>query len=173
LHADDWPAIEQVFAAAFAHLQPYGSLDDDTRRRAAQESLGKTRSGGDGPLIEPACFVAIDAASERLAGAILVTLLPDGDPCDWASYYWKTPPPADVVTRRAGRAHLTWIVVSPWHAGAGVGSALLAAAAQALRTAGFSHLFSTFLLGNDASLLWHWRNGFRLLPYPGSRRKLT
>jgi hypothetical protein len=22
------------------------------------------------------------------------------------------------------------------------------------------------------SLLWHWRNGFRLLPYPGSRRRM-
>jgi hypothetical protein len=26
------------------------------------------------------------------------------------------------------------------------------------------------MLGNHSSMLWHWRNGFRLLPYPASRR---
>jgi hypothetical protein len=32
-------------------------------------------------------------------------------------------------------------------------------------------LASTFLLGNESSMLWHWRNGFQLLQYPGSRRR--
>jgi ribosomal protein S18 acetylase RimI-like enzyme len=169
---EDWPELEAVFAAAFDRLQPFGSLDDATRQRAAHESLRKTRTGGDGPLIEPASFVAVDVPTGRLAGAILITLLPEGDPADWESYYWREPAPADAVARRAGRAHLTWVLVSPWHSGAGVGSALLAAAAEALRATGFAHLFTTFLLGNDTSLLWHWRNGFRLLPYPGSRRRL-
>jgi hypothetical protein len=36
---------------------------------------------------------------------------------------------------------------------------------------GFTHLASTFLLGNDSSMLWHWRNGFQLAGYPGSRRR--
>lgn len=169
---EHWPALEPIFAATFAHLQPFGSLDDATRKQAAEACLGKTRGGGDGPLIEPACFVALDTVAERLAGAILITLLPQGDPSEWDSYEWSEPPAADAVARRAGRAHLTWILVSPWHTGVGVGSALLAAAAEALRASAFAHLFSTFLLGNDSSLLWHWRNGFRLLPYPGSRRRL-
>ena len=34
-------------------------------------------------------------------------------------------------------------------------------------------LASTFLLGNDSSTLWHWRNGFRLQPlYSAMRRAI-
>ena len=33
-----------------------------------------------------------------------------------------------------------------------------------------AELASTFLLGNESSTLWHWRAGFRCLPYPGSMR---
>jgi hypothetical protein len=36
---------------------------------------------------------------------------------------------------------------------------------------GFVQLATTFLVGNDASMLWHWRNGFQLLQYPNSRRR--
>jgi L-amino acid N-acyltransferase YncA len=67
---------------------------------------------------------------------------------------------------------LTWIFVSPQRAGHGVGTALLAAAVGALRTMGYTELVSTFLRGNDSSMLWHWRNGFELLAYPGSPRRV-
>jgi hypothetical protein len=40
-----------------------------------------------------------------------------------------------------------------------------------LQDHGFLRLFTTFTAGDDSSMLWHWRNGFRLLPYGGSRRK--
>jgi L-amino acid N-acyltransferase YncA len=56
-------------------------------------------------------------------------------------------------------------------AGRGIGSALLAASVRVLKAEGYHHLWSTFVSGNDSSMLWHWRNGFRLLPYPGSRRR--
>jgi len=69
-----------------------------------------------------------------------------------------------------GRPHLTWIFVSPWQAGYGVGMALLAAAVQGLIGLGYRELASTFLLGNESSTHWHWRAGFRLLAYPGSMR---
>ena len=36
---------------------------------------------------------------------------------------------------------------------------------------GYKELASTFLIGNDSSMLWHWRSGFRLLAYPGSWRR--
>ena len=36
---------------------------------------------------------------------------------------------------------------------------------------GYTELVSSFILGNDSSMLWHWRNGFELLAYSGSRRK--
>ena len=67
---------------------------------------------------------------------------------------------------------MTWVFVGPDCAGEGVGSVLLAAAASALQQMGYRQLLSTFLLGNESSALWHWRNGFRLLPYPFSKRRM-
>ena len=103
-------------------------------------------------------------------GAILITLLPHGDPCDWDSYSWAEAPPADCIERRLGRPHLTWIFVSPTDRGFGTGTALLAASVHALLALGFTQLLSTFMAGNDQSILWHWRNGFQLLAHPGSVR---
>jgi GNAT superfamily N-acetyltransferase len=170
LEAEDWEELVPLFAGAFRATQPFGSLDDATRLDAAGKCLERTRSGGDGPWIEPASFVARDGA--HVVGAILLTLLPDGDPSDWDSYYWRGPPPADWLERRLGRPHLTWIFVGPLHRGDGIGTAMLTAAGLALRTLGYTQLASTFLLGNELSMLWHWRNGFRLLPYPGSPREM-
>jgi GNAT superfamily N-acetyltransferase len=165
----DFPELERVFAVAFERLQPFASLDDDTRHQAARQCLERTRNGGDGPWIEQASFVAVDDGN--LIGAILITLLPQGDLSDWDSYYWTATPAADAVERRLGRPHLTWVFVAPLRAGQGVGTALLAAAVRELRTMGFTELVSTFLLGNESSMLWHWRNGFRLLSYPASFRR--
>src|SRR5581483_11900941 len=102
--------------------------------------------------------------------AVLVTLLPEGDLEEFYSARWREPPPADCVERRMGQPHLTWIFVGPWHARHGVGSALLDAAVGSLWDLGYRHLVSSFLLGKESSMLWHWRNGFRLLAYPGSPR---
>lgn len=168
LQADQVMGLARLFADAFRYIQPYGSLDDGTRLEAARQGLERTRSGGDGPLIEQASFVA--RIEEQPVGAILVTLLPDGDPCNTESYYWAQPPPPDCVERRLGRPHLTWIFVSPLEKGRGTGTALLAASVQQLRALGFTQLLSTFMAGNDSSMLWHWRNGFQLLPFPGSYR---
>ena len=168
----DWEELARLFAAAFYHIQPFGSLDEQTRLEAARRCLGRTRTGGDGPWIEQASFLAA-GEDDRPDGAILVTLLPDGDPCDWDSYYWSAPPPPDCVARRLGRPHLTWVFVTPLEAGQGVGTALLAAAVRALLGLGYAELASTFMVGNDSSMLWHWRNGFRLLTHPGSPRALA
>src|SRR5437588_294883 len=83
------------------------------------------------------------------------------------SHYWAEPPPTDCIARRLGRPHLTWIFVAPSLAGGGVGTGLLSAAVSVLLTMGFRELVTTFIAGNDSSMLWHWRNGFQLLPYPG------
>jgi GNAT superfamily N-acetyltransferase len=163
-----WQSLELLFAAAFRVIQPFGSLEEKVLRQAAHECLNRTRTGNDGPLIAPASFVA--SQEERLVGAALVTLVPSGDPCDSSSYRWQEAPPPDCVTQRLGRAHLTWIFVAPLLAGRGIGSALLNAVVGSLRSLGFAELFSTFVLGNDSSMLWHWRHGFRLLAYPGSAR---
>src|SRR5262245_46678495 len=77
LSEEDWPRLEPVFVGAFRSLQPFGSVDEETRRAAARQCLAKTRTGGDGPFIAAASMVAEQA--ERLVGAALITLLPPGD----------------------------------------------------------------------------------------------
>jgi len=171
--ADDFLPLEAPFQAAFHRIQPFGSLDDALQREAAHQCLQRTQTGGDGPWIQEASFVATRQEGEGdLRGAILITLLPPGDPGEWASYYWTAAPPADCVARCQGRPHLTWVFVAPPHAGYSIGTALLSAAVQRLAAMGYNQMATTFMLGNEASMLWHWRNGFQLLPYPGSPRRV-
>jgi GNAT superfamily N-acetyltransferase len=172
LRTGDWDELATLFSAAFRAVVPFGGLEDGPRRNAARKSLHFTRDGGDGPRIDRASFVAEDGENARPVGALLTTLLPDEDPSDWRAFHWKDPPPADCLERRLGRPHLTWVFVSPLETGRGVATALLNAAVRELLAMGYDRLASTFLLGNDASLLWHWRCGFRLASYPGSRRKM-
>lgn len=169
--AEQLTGLAELFAAAFDRLQPFGSLDEAGQLRAARGCLERTRTGGDGPWIEAASFTADDPHGNAL-GASLITLLPEGDPAAYDTYYWRQPPPPDAIAGRLGQPHLTWIFVAPLATGEGLGTALLAESARALRRLGFAHLLSTFLLGNESSMLWHWRNGFELLPYPGSFRRL-
>jgi GNAT superfamily N-acetyltransferase len=168
----DIPDLERVFAAAFHRYQPFASLDKEILKEAAHTCLERTCTGQDGPLIEQASFLAFSEAKKRTIGAIFITLLPAGDPSDWDSFSWSEPPPADCIALRQGRPHLTWIFVSPLHVSGGVGTALLRAAVQELLRLGFTQLASTFLLGNDSSMLWHWRHGFQLQSYPGSMRRM-
>jgi hypothetical protein len=172
LEGGDWESLPLLFAQAFAHQQPYAGLQANTREVAARETLHWVRTGGEGPLIERACLVAHTQDRGKLLGATLLTLLPLDDPTDQASYYWRATPPADAVGQRLGRPHLTWIFVSPYLGGHGIGSALLHASARILLEMGFTELFSTFLIGNDSSMLWHWRRGFQLLPEPRIYRNL-
>lgn len=165
----DLSELATLFAAAFTYLQPFGSLNDPTRLLAAQSCLEQTRAGGDGPWVRQASFVALAEDGVRPVGAVFITLLPEGDPGERGSYYWTEPPPPDCIERRLGQPHLTWIFVTPLRCGEGVGTALLAAAVRELMALGYSQMASTFLAGNDSSMLWHWRNGFRLLSYPRPR----
>ena len=167
----DWTRLSRIFAAAFHRVQPFASLSDRRRLEAARDCLKFTREGGDGPLIHPACHVALSQNDLHPVGAILITLIPPVNLDNFWSFRWKNPPPPECVVKRLGHAHLTWIFVGPWHAGYGVGSALLARASQSLVELGYTGLVSSFILGNDSSMLWHWRNGFELLAYSGSRRK--
>jgi GNAT superfamily N-acetyltransferase len=171
LQAADWQGLAPLFSAAFARQQPFCGLDKDSALAAARKSLEHTRSGGDGPWIEQASFVAAEGENGPDVGAILVTLLPDSDPSGWHSYQWNEPPPPDALARRIGRPHLTWIFVGPFDSGRGVGTLLLSGTVRELLTMGYKQLASTFLIGNDSSMLWHWRNGFDLQSYPGSLRR--
>jgi GNAT superfamily N-acetyltransferase len=167
---DDMTALHDLFCGAFERQQPYAGLESAVRLQAAQQSLAKTCSGTDGPRIRQASFVAVEQDRPPV-GAIFITLLPDADPADWDSFRWQEAPPENCVELRLGRPHITWVFVNPWSAGYGIGTALLGAAAAALRGLGYQQLASTFMLGNESSMLWHWRNGFALQSYPGSRRQ--
>jgi hypothetical protein len=167
----DWPRLSRLFAGSFHRVQPFASLGDRRRLGAARACLKSTREGRDGPIIGPACHVAVSGKDGDPIGAILVTLVPPVDLEDFWSLQWKTPPPPDCIERRLGHAHLTWIFVNHWFAGHGIGSALLALASECLIELGYTELISSFILGNESSMLWHWRNGFDLLPYCGSRRR--
>ena len=169
LRQEDHADLAALFAAAFERIQPFAGLDRARRLDAATQSLARTFSGVDGPWIPDASRSARQADGTLVAG-ILLTLLPDGDPADLDVYRWSEPPPPDLWASGRGQPHLTWIFVDPLRKGRGVGTRLLVESAAVLRARGYRHLLSTFIAGNDSSLLWHWRNGFELLPYSTSRR---
>jgi GNAT superfamily N-acetyltransferase len=166
LAAADWRRFPKLFCAAFDSMPPFGLIGEEKRRQAARECLKRTRTGGDGPLVPSASSVAL--VDEQLCGAALVTLGHGGDLESLDDPARKVKPPADALHRRWGRPHLTWIFVAPLCARYGIGSALLGRAVNELYRLGYRELASTFLLGNESSTMWHWRNGFRLLSYIGS-----
>ena len=166
--ADRDEAVD-AFAASFSRVQPFAGIDDAVRRIAAKACLERTLSGVDGVFIPSASFIAHD--DRRLVGALFITLLPSGDPADSNVYSWSDPPAHDLWDKREGHPHLTWIFVRPLDKGKGVGTSLLLHAANVLLSRGYSHLLSTFITGNESSLLWHWRCGFDLLPFELSRRR--
>ncbi len=168
---EDWTDLVRLFSAAFSDQPPFLGLDDRKRRSAARAILEHARTGGDGPFIGEASLLAVADPHDGPAGGILITLLPVADLTDWRSFAWPEPPPIDAVARGLGRPHLTWIFVHPLAAGQGVGTALLHAASRRLLALGYTELASTFLLGNESSTLWHWRNGFRLIGSPWSLRR--
>ncbi len=168
--AKDWPALRFVFVRAFGRTAPLRHLDDLTRRQATEQLLDATRSGRDGPLIPSASLVHCDDQNSP-AGACLITLLPAGDLSDFTDPNWTAPPP-NAPGSGQGLPHLTWIFVDPARQRRGLGAALLHQASAELRKLGYSRLASTFLLGDHASALWHWRQGFQLVSHPGSPSRL-
>jgi hypothetical protein len=165
LPAGEVLSLAGAFYAAFVWQQPFASLDEDAGRAAAHECLRRTAEGDDGPLIPPACFQVFDGHFEGPVGAALVTLEPEAVADDPFAGSWKDGPPVDAVERRLGCPHLTWIFVNSWVTRRGAGTRLLAEVVEALIGLGYDRLASTFPQGNDPSVFWHWRNGFRLVPW--------
>ena len=149
---DDWPALAEPLAAAARAIPPLDMLLDDERLDAATKLLAHARDGGEGPLVPGASFVAIDRERGPIGAAIVTFTKP------WPDSIERSELPAV--------PSLTWIFVTPWQHRCGVGSALLAAVVAALRAAGHVTLQSGFSPGNDASMRFHWRNGFALSPDP-------
>jgi ribosomal protein S18 acetylase RimI-like enzyme len=171
LEDGDWESLPSLLAAAFHRVPPFASLSDKRAVVAAKDCLDYTRGGGDGPLVREACSVAT-AEDGDVVGALLITLWPDKPLEDWYCEKWSESPPADAVERRLGRPHVTWVFVSPWRAGHGIGTAMLSQTVTVLREMGYRELATSFISGNDSSMLWHWRNGFRLVEYAGSYRAM-
>jgi hypothetical protein len=155
---DDWAVLPALLASAFWHQPPLVLLPRGRREAAARLLIERTRTGQDGTLVETACFIGteIDTVGQyHDVSAALVTLV-------------------DPATRRAAATpeasespaqpipHLTWIFVNDWRKRRGVGTTLLRAIVRALRAHGYAELASTVMPGNTASLMWHWRRGFRL-----------
>ena len=153
LQEADWSHLPKLCAAAFHRVQPFSGLTDEDRIKAAEDCLGHTKAGGDGPLVNEACHVA--TRDDAVVGVNLITL-----------------PPRPVIEHANGLPHLTWIFVSPWFARHGIGTALLDAAVQVLLRLGYKELVSSFLIGNESSMLWHWQAGFRLPEQPWSLRSI-
>ena len=166
----DIRSLDRLFYSAFVRQQPFASLDAEAGR-AAREYLRRTADGEDGPLIPAACFQVFGRHPEGPVGAALVTLEPEEVADDPFAGSWKGGPPADALERRLGCPHLTWIFVNLWEARHGAGTRLLAEVVDALLGLGYDRLASTFLQGNDPSVFWHWRNGFRLVPWSNYMRK--
>ncbi|QDU39765.1 Acetyltransferase (GNAT) family protein [Maioricimonas rarisocia] len=163
---EDWPPLVDLFDAAFRGTVPYCTLETDARHDAAYESLRRTRQGGDGPLVNEASSVAV--SGNELLGAILITLIPTGNLERFDEPGWTATAPSDAVDQRWGRPHVTWVFVAPKSGRKGIGSLLLRRSVEKLGQMGHRDLASTFCPGNVASLLWHWRSGFRLLSWPGT-----
>ena len=152
---DDWPTLAKPLAAAARTIPPLDMLLDDERLDAAGKLLAHVRDGGEGPLVHGASFVAVDRAAGAIGAAIVSLVQP-----------WL-----ETIDRPAVAMEptLTWVFVMPWQHRRGVGTALLASVAASLRVAGYATLHSGFSPGNDASMRFHWRNGFTLKPDPFGR----
>ena len=155
----DWDRLALLFAGAFSDHPVLENLTDSSRREAAADCLNTTRSGGDGALVQEASFVAT-ASDGKLIGAILVTRVERRE----IEHPMLLKGSAEEGVSVETVPHLTWVFVSPWQSRRGVATSLLAGTCHALLASNQTHLYSTFVEGNESSMLWHWRNGFDLLP---------
>ena len=180
LEDGDWEVLPSLLNRAFARTVPFAQLTGERSAEVAAECMESVRAGRWGPLIESASRVVVgppslrrpdDPAGPQVLGAVLVTLYrPCGDDDLLFDLRPAKDPPADWLDENWGRPHLTWAFVDLWETRHGLGTKLLSGACVALRDLGYGELTSTFLMGNDRSAFWHWRNGFRLLSGPYSMR---
>lgn len=153
---EDWAMLPRVFCAASSQWPPLSQWEGAAPLRASRVIIEWARRGRDGPLVAPACLVALagdrvsSSAEEPIVGAAIVTLLPAG--C------LRGAP----QTSGEHLPHLDWIFVAWFEERRGIATLLLGAAVRELRALGHRTLASTVLTGNPPAMLWHWSSGFRL-----------
>ena len=156
LREEDWEKLPRAFCAASIQWPPLSQWDGAAPLRASRCIIEWARRGKDGPLVAPACFVALahDPASpsgdELIEGAAIVTLVP-------AERLRGAP-----QTEGEHLPHLDWVFVAWMEQRRGIATLLLGAVVKALRALGRCTLASTVLTGHAPALLWHWSRGFRL-----------
>lgn len=160
----------ELFRESFAESPPFFALGQDEQKLAAFESFGGSIAGFSGCPVNVASFVIRQRESSLPVAALLVTLVPPGDWTDFSDSGWETPSPKDPIRSRWGHAHLTWVFVSPRWRRRGLGEFLLRKSLSQLDDLRYEKLFSTFMLGDHASMLWHWKQKFQLLPSISSAR---
>ncbi|TWT59042.1 hypothetical protein KOR42_24310 [Thalassoglobus neptunius] len=160
--------LHDSFLQAFARTVPFCQLSESERRRSVHQLLERTFSGLDGPLHRASSHVLRERASGIILGASLITLLPSEDLERFDHPDWRASVPSDAAETNWGFPHLTWIFVASKRQRLGLSSCLLDATVSRLKDRGDRTLLSTFLLGNDQSLLWHWKMGFQLLSHVSS-----
>ena len=150
VHAHD--ALARLFMAAFARVPPLDTMAATTRRHAADAAMRHTAGGGDGELCRPACIAATDSATDAIVAAAIVTTI------RLRADEWPDPQlPASLF-------NLTWLFVAPQWQRRQVGSAMLDRIAKVLADSGAEWLVSHILEDNVPSVMFHWRNGFELVP---------
>lgn len=163
---EDWDELPRVMASAFGGQSPFlVSSTDDERVSVAGTLIRETRRHHFGRLIAPACFVAVERGGTGIVGAVLLNhcTYTQTSGFRWCAGEEFVPWDPGVTDPPPPMAHLTWAFVADGFAGRGVGTALLAHATEALRGLGYQDVASTFPKANSSSVLFHWRNGFRLL----------
>jgi hypothetical protein len=156
--------LVKLFHHCNLRTQPFASLDEKACNVAAQDAIDRVVKDDDGPLVEQACVQVFSSKFDGPIGAALVTLVPTELLTDPFCWKWKSPPPPNAIEDHLGTPHLTWIFVSDWLSRRGYGTAMLKHVVNKLHEMGFTKLASTFALDNAPSALWHWTNGFQLLP---------
>lgn len=155
LRDSDEARLSEAFAVAFSEQPPFGMLGDGQLEVAAADAIAETFAGRHGALVRNASHVICNPEGS-LFGACLVTIARDR---------------ATIVEVVRRQPHLTWLFVHPVLRCHGLATQLLAHALRALEGDGWPFLYTTFLVGSHASAMWHWENGFELLPNQFSVRR--
>jgi hypothetical protein len=169
----DWEVLPEVLAKAFADTPPLGMLGYRRRLWAARDWLWSTRDGDEGPLVEPACMVAVDQEDNaKLLGALVVTVMIGSTRSWYARQRHAVPPPPPHLAEGQDQPQVSWVFVQRGASDQGVATALLASTTSSLWNSGYRELASATDGGNVISMAWHWRNGFRLLPHSVSIHRI-
>lgn len=144
--------LAKLFMSAMSHVPPLDTMAPTTRRHAADAELKHIVNSGEGELFPAACFGAFDAKSNKPVGAAIVTRL-----SLTADEWPEEPLPPTLLS-------LTWLFVAPDRQRGAIGTALLDHVVNALAEQNHEWLVSHIPQDNVPVVMFHWRNGFELVP---------